>query len=489
MSVLEVRRPAQVEEAQLETPPENLQHRQGDARSWKLSSRSASNNVALSQDGLSAVHLSGDDMYGVLLGASPLTASPEGYYFELMVDAVRADQIDGLVVGVTTTRPKDLAVLVPGLPEVADAVPSSWCLGFCGLAHCSCEEHRGDFGDIDWRPQHLKIGDHVGVLVTPEGRLCVFENHTLVARSPQPVPTDRPLFGVVDLLGATMGISMIPAAVPPRRSSWDTATDVGRVHPEVGSSSSGQRIDHTAERSISRPFGRASLPNGFAYPRQSNNLGSASARSCPVRSQGSIQAGIALEPESHSQDPYDTRRHDVRVRSARAVEAVQDALVGEDTVLWLADHFGPDASPSNREHDGASICRDGVVQDALVGMDTMIWLEDNCMPIVSSQEMNPDADPLTEALTSVDRLVAAGNNLSSLNTVSHCVVTHAATPASPVKHECPICFLRMKDDRPFGSATVLALPCSHCFHQACIEPWLESHRTCPLCRCSVDEEF
>lgn len=56
----------------------------------------------------------------------------------------------------------------------------------------------------------------------------------------------------------------------------------------------------------------------------------------------------------------------------------------------------------------------------------------------------------------------------------------AATVDSAAAHAgdtCTVCH----DDYEEG-ATVVELPCTHCFHEDCIMPWLETHNTCPVCR-------
>ncbi|KAI9084901.1 hypothetical protein K1719_033074 [Acacia pycnantha] len=48
--------------------------------------------------------------------------------------------------------------------------------------------------------------------------------------------------------------------------------------------------------------------------------------------------------------------------------------------------------------------------------------------------------------------------------------------------ECAICLLEFEED----SFLRLLTFCCHVFHQECIDLWLESHKTCPVCRTDLD---
>lgn len=48
---------------------------------------------------------------------------------------------------------------------------------------------------------------------------------------------------------------------------------------------------------------------------------------------------------------------------------------------------------------------------------------------------------------------------------------------------CAIC----SDEYSVGDNSLLQLPCSHIYHRDCVMPWLEAHRTCPVCRCDVSK--
>ncbi|KAM3397180.1 RING-H2 finger protein ATL29 [Capsicum galapagoense] len=48
--------------------------------------------------------------------------------------------------------------------------------------------------------------------------------------------------------------------------------------------------------------------------------------------------------------------------------------------------------------------------------------------------------------------------------------------------ECAICLVEFEDD----SLLRLLTSCNHVYHQDCIDLWLESHKTCPVCRANLD---
>lgn len=43
---------------------------------------------------------------------------------------------------------------------------------------------------------------------------------------------------------------------------------------------------------------------------------------------------------------------------------------------------------------------------------------------------------------------------------------------------CSVCLTELAD----GDMVRVLMVCTHCFHTACIEPWLRERDTCPLCR-------
>ncbi|OAY85696.1 E3 ubiquitin-protein ligase ATL6 [Ananas comosus] len=50
--------------------------------------------------------------------------------------------------------------------------------------------------------------------------------------------------------------------------------------------------------------------------------------------------------------------------------------------------------------------------------------------------------------------------------------------------ECAVCLMEFGDE---GEALRLLPACCHVFHRDCIDPWLESHVTCPVCRADLSD--
>jgi len=71
-------------------------------------------------------------------------------------------------------------------------------------------------------------------------------------------------------------------------------------------------------------------------------------------------------------------------------------------------------------------------------------------------------------------LSAAKKAISKLKTVSF---QHAASEEDDT---CAICLEGYKD-----GDTLRILPCKHEFHKSCIDPWLLTHRTCPMCKSNI----
>ncbi len=58
-----------------------------------------------------------------------------------------------------------------------------------------------------------------------------------------------------------------------------------------------------------------------------------------------------------------------------------------------------------------------------------------------------------------------------------CFCCYAEPSSFAAGEPCTVCH-----DAFEAETKVVELACSHCFHEDCIMPWLETHNTCPVCR-------
>ncbi|OAY38266.1 RING-H2 finger protein ATL74 [Manihot esculenta] len=80
------------------------------------------------------------------------------------------------------------------------------------------------------------------------------------------------------------------------------------------------------------------------------------------------------------------------------------------------------------------------------------------------------------------RLASTGLKKSALKQIP--VVIYGAAGIHMTATDCAICLGEFLDDEK-----VRVMPkCSHGFHVRCIDPWLESHSSCPTCRQSLIEQ-
>jgi len=150
-------------------------------------------------------------MHGVVISAEPLTLSRTGLYFELELDEIRLEEaLDGLTVGVTATEPG----LMQAVPKSAERIPETWAVGFDGQMW---DPATSTLSQVGWDPRSLRQGDTLGVLVTlSEGELLIFQNGVACCPGPRGIPVStRPLFAVVDLLGAARSVRWRAGAEPP----------------------------------------------------------------------------------------------------------------------------------------------------------------------------------------------------------------------------------------------------------------------------------
>ncbi|KAF4700653.1 3-dehydrosphinganine reductase [Perkinsus olseni] len=149
-------------------------------------------------------------MCGVVMTDRPLPYDTSfGYYFEITVLAGAGESTeysDGLTLGVTTTRPEEVRG-GSDAPSSCDEIPETWAVGFDGQVW---DPILNDWSACNWCGKDLKEGQKVGLLVSksPVDQLFILVDGAVVAEGPRNIPTGRPLYGVVDLIGSTNAVAL-----------------------------------------------------------------------------------------------------------------------------------------------------------------------------------------------------------------------------------------------------------------------------------------
>ncbi|XP_062179003.1 probable E3 ubiquitin-protein ligase ATL44 [Phragmites australis] len=79
-------------------------------------------------------------------------------------------------------------------------------------------------------------------------------------------------------------------------------------------------------------------------------------------------------------------------------------------------------------------------------------------------------------------LCACGLTVAAVGTFAY--EAPAANDEGEPRQSCVLCAVCLEDVR--AGEMVRQLPaCRHMFHADCVDAWLRSHRTCPLCRCEL----
>lgn len=71
------------------------------------------------------------------------------------------------------------------------------------------------------------------------------------------------------------------------------------------------------------------------------------------------------------------------------------------------------------------------------------------------------------------------NNNDTIDTTTNDTTTNTTETA---RNTCPICIEEIDSVNEYNT------PCGHCFHNDCIQTWLVTNNSCPMCRARVLEE-
>jgi len=168
-------------------------------------------NLVLTDGGYTATRSRGC-RESLAISRGPLEQHPAGFYFEVEIKRAADGWIGGLGIGVTHTAPQQFQ----RLPEKAWKVPSTFIVGYSGVAYLNGTEH-----PVHWRPDTLKVGQRVGLLVTEGANadLQVLVDREVVAcvghaRLREARFSKDGLYPIVDVFNATLSVTLAARSTP-----------------------------------------------------------------------------------------------------------------------------------------------------------------------------------------------------------------------------------------------------------------------------------
>ena len=189
--------------------------------------------------------------------------------------------------------------------------------------------------------------------------------------------------------------------------------------------------------------------------------------------QGVISAATAERLEDDAAFQWRNVRRAQKARpGARALREADPSLHADLRVLQRADvALRAESAALQEEHDRLQ-AEAAAVTAASVQAELLVTLRDHLTT-------------MREQLQAL--LGAAGHAAAPCGCSERTVAELESRPVTAQEHDdgagCAICLVDFEIDSP-----ARALPCGHCFHEACISRWLHGHHTCPVCRYELPAE-
>jgi len=201
--------------------------------------------------------------------------------------------------------------------------------------------------------------------------------------------------------------------------------------------------------------------------RPSGEVPELSANGSPALSLERTQSGLERflsDGERNSNDSSFSSRLAGRIALARAAQHLTESDDMED--LWLGLSLEDDARDleAAMEHiimdglAGALQARNRWRQHAWLAEDEQSWTYEDLLEL--------DRHNVRRGLKAKEMNQLERRRQTSLE----------------AKMDCQICLMET-----CTGDLLTSLPCSHSYHDSCITPWLQSHRTCPVCRKEIPE--